>query len=248
MSPPASGLRLPALLFSTALACAAPPARAQSPTVETIIANAITARGGPRISAVKDQLLIGQISFGNDGMHRFVVEIARGGKIREEIGDSGSMLIRTSNGKTGWVLDSAHGIKEPRARTADDLRNAAASADIDGPLIKYREKGNRVELAGIDTVKGSPAYRLKIVMKDGQERIDDVDCLTFLEVRWQGIVHGPKGDTVYESYFDHYRRVNGVMYAFEITSGVKGEPPNQRIVLDKVEVNRLGDERVFERP
>lgn len=222
--------------------------RAQTLSVDEIVASAITARGGPRITAVKDQLLVGQISFGNDVLQRFVVEIGRGGKMREEIGDPGSMMIRTTNGKTGWLLDSAHGIKEPRARTADDLKNAAASSDIDGPLIKYREKGNRIELAGIDTVKGSAAYRLKIVLKDGQERVDDVDCSTFLEVRWQGVVHGPNGDTVYESYFDHYRRVNGVMFAFEITSGVKGEPPNQRIVLQKVEVNGINDERVFERP
>ena len=179
-----------------------------------------------------------------------MVEIARGGKIREVIGDPGSMVIRTSNGKTGWVLDSAHGVKAPRARTADDLKNAAASADIDGPLIKYREKGNRVELAGIDTVKGSPAYRLKIVMKDGEERIDDVDCATFLEVRWQGVVHGcrvatrctsrtsitlPAGERRDVRVRDHVR-------------GVKGQPPNQRIMLDKVEVNGLRDDRVFERP
>ncbi len=223
-------------------------APAQAPDVEEIVANAITARGGKRISAIKDQRLVGTISFGDDVQKRFAVEIARGGKIREEIGDPGSTMIRTSNGKAGWVVDPANGVKEPRARTADDLKNAAASADIDGPLIKYREKGNRIELAGIDTVQGSPAYRLKITMKDGQERVDDVDCSTFLEVRWQGIVHGPNGDTVYESYFDHYRRVNGVMYAFEITSGVKGAPPNQRILLDRVELGDPVDDARFGRP
>ena len=242
-------LHLPSsIAVAVAFICAPPVAVAQSPGVDEVVATAITARGGTRISAVKDQRLVGQISFGTGKPQRFVVEIARGGKIREEIGDPGSTMIRTSNGITGWVLDSAHGVKEPRARTADDLKNAAASADIDGPLIRYRAKGNRVELAGIDTIQGHPAYRLRIVMKDGQERVDDVDCLTFLEVRWQGVVHGPNGDTVYESYFGDYRRVDGVMFEFAITSGVKGEPPNQRIVLDKVEVNTTRDERLFERP
>ncbi len=235
------------LTSSIALAaCLATTGGAQQ--VDSILAGAITARGGARIAAVKDQRLIGTISFGDDVQKRFVVEIARGGKIREEIGDPGSMMIRTSNGKAGWVLDPANGVKAPRARTADDLRNATASADIDGPLIKYREKGNRVELAGIDTVKGSPAYRLKITMKDGQERVDDIDCATFLEVRWEGVVHGPNGDTVYESYFEHYHRVNGVMYAFEITSGVKGAPPNQHILLDRVDVGDPVDEARFGRP
>jgi outer membrane lipoprotein-sorting protein len=230
------------------LLCAPTLARSQTPPVEQIISNAITARGGDRIARVKDQRFVGQISFGSDALQRFVVEIARGGKIREEIGDPGAVMVRTSNGKTGWVLDPAHGVKEPKARTADDLKNAAASSDLDGPLIGYREKGNRVELAGIDTVKGSPAYRLKITMKDGQERVDDVDCSTFLEVRWQGVVHGPSGETVYESYFDHYRRVNGVMYAFEITSGVKGEPPNQHIVLSQVQLGDPVDDARFGKP
>ena len=75
-----------------------------------------------------------------------------------------------------------------------------------------------------------------------------VDCSTFLELRWQGVVHGPNGDTVYESYFDHYRRVDGVMYAFEITSGVKGEPPNQHIVLSQVELGDPVDDTRFGKP
>jgi len=221
---------------------------ASSPTADEIAANALIARGGAHVTAVKHEVLVGQIAFGDAGLQRFVVEIARGGKIREEIGDYGSMMIRTSDGKTGWVLDSAHGVKEPRARTEDDLRNAAASADMDGPLVNYREKGNRIELAGIDTVKGAPAYRLKITMKDGQQRVDDIDCSTFLELRWEGVVHGPNGDIVYESYLDHYRRVDGVMYAFEVTSGVKGQPPNQRIELSQVVLGDPVDEARFGRP
>ena len=139
-------------------------------------------------------------------------------------------------------------MKEPRARTADDLQERGRDARTStARYIKYRDEGNRIaELAGIDTVQGRIRVPPQITMKDGQERVDDVDCSTFLEVRWQG-VHGPNGD-VYESYFDHYRRVNGVMYAFEINVGVKGAPPNQRILLDRVELGDPVDDARFGRP
>lgn len=88
------------------------------------------------------------------------------------------------------------------------------------------------------------AYKLVISMKNGENRIDFIDCKTYLELKWQGRV----SDNVFESYFRDYRRVKGLMYAFEIDSGLLGQPANQKIIFDKVEVNPPLDDARFGKP
>ena len=82
------------------------------------------------------------------------------------------------------------------------------------------------------------AYKLVIYLKSGENRIDFIDCKSHLEVKWQGLVNG----NMFESYFRDYREVKGLQYAFEIDSG------NQKIVLDKVEVNPKLDAARFSKP
>ena len=114
----------------------------------------------------------------------------------------------------------------------------AASADFEGPLVDYKAKGNKIELAGKEKVGKRLAFKLAISMKNGENRIDFIDSKTHLEVKWQGLANG----NIFESHFRDYREVRGLMYAFEIDSG------SQKIVLDKVEVNPKLDPARFSKP
>jgi hypothetical protein len=52
-----------------------------------------------------------------------------------------------------------------RFRTADDVRLVSLDADVDGPLIDYKEKGNKIELVGKEPVKGTDAYHLRLTRR-----------------------------------------------------------------------------------
>lgn len=168
----------------------------------------------------------------------FVVEMKRPAMMRESVTLGGKSMIRTTDGDVGWVVGSLRDVLEPQQVNAEELHNLAQSADFEGPLVDYKDKGNRIELAGKEKIGKRPAYKLVIYMKNGENRIDFIDCKSYLEVKWQGLVSG----NLFESYFKDYRPVKGLMYAFEIDSG------KQKIVLQKVDVNPKLDPARFEKP
>jgi hypothetical protein len=218
-------------------------------TVDEIVAKALAARGGiPAISAIKTERLTGHISFALAPAGPFLVEIKRPGKMREEIDFGAKTLVQTTDGTSGWNLMITNGTGDPVALTAGEVRNMAGGADIDGPLLDYAKKGNRVELIGKEKVGGRDAYKLKVTDKTGDVRYDYIDANSYLEIKWEGQVENAGEKNTFASYFSDYRKVNGVMFAFAITSGTADHPDGQKIVFDKVEVNVPLEDSLFGKP
>lgn len=213
-------------------------------SADTVVAKAIQARGGlQRIKHESTQRLTGKISL-PAGAGPLLVEMKRPGMMREEVTLGEKSQVRTTDGISGWAVGTLREASIPELVKADELHNLEASADFEGPLVDYREKGNRIELAGKEKVGTKKAYKLIIYMANGENRVDYIDCRSYLEVKWQGQASG----RFFETYFRDYRRVKGLMYAFEIESGLMGQPANQKIVLEKVEVNPKLDDRRFSKP
>lgn len=208
-------------------------------SVDDVVARAIEARGGiKKIKALNSQRLTGTISLQGGNAGPFEVEMKRPGMMRESVTLGSKSMTRTTDGSVGWVFGSLRDLTEPQQVSAEELHNLAGSADFEGPLVSYREKGNRIELAGKEKIGKRTAYKLVIYMKGGENRIDFIDTKSYLEVKWQGLVSG----NMFESYFRDYRPVKGLMYAFEIDSG------SQKIVFNKVEVNPNLDMARFGKP
>jgi hypothetical protein len=208
-------------------------------SIDDVVARAIAARGGiKKLKALNSQRLTGTISLAGGSSGPFVVEMKRPSMMRESVTLGAKSMTRTTNGEVGWVVGSLRDVLEPQQVNAQELRNLAGSADFEGPLVNYKEKGNRIELAGKEKIGKRPAYKLVIYMKNGENRIDFIDCKSYLEVKWQGLI----GGDLFESYFKDYRPAKGLMYAFEIDSG------KQKIVLQNVEVNPKLDSARFEKP
>jgi hypothetical protein len=218
-------------------------------SVDEIVAKALAARGGvPAIKAIQTERLSGHISFAQAPPGAFLVEIKRPGKMREEIGFGAKTLIQTTDGTSGWKLMTATGTDTPVALTAGEVHNMAGGADIDGPLLDYRKKGNKIGLIGKEKVGDKDAYKLKVTDKTGEVRYDYIDANSFLEIKWEGQVENAGEKNTFASYFSNYRRVNGVMFAFTITSGTSERPNGQKIEFDKVEVNVPLNDALFGKP
>jgi hypothetical protein len=208
-------------------------------SVDVVVAKAIAARGGvKRIKSIKSQRLTGRISLISGESGPLIVEMKRPGMVRETVTLADKSMVRISDGIAGWAFGTLRTPSAPQPVSPEELRNLAASADIEGPLVDYQAKGHRIELAGKERIGKREAYKLVIYLKTGENRIDFIDCKSHLEVKWQGLVNG----NMFESYFRDYREVKGLQYAFEIDSG------NQKIVLDKVEVNPKLDAARFSKP
>jgi outer membrane lipoprotein-sorting protein len=217
--------------------------------VDEIIAKCTEARGGlKKIKAIQSERMAGHISFGPDTQGSLLLEVKRPGKIREQLTLADKTMIRTSNGKEGWIIDPYAETSEAQPLPADELSNMAQKADIDRPLVDYKSKGNQVELIAKEPVEGKDAFKLKVTLKDGQVRYDYIGASTFLELKWEGIVRRNGEEFAAVSYFRDYRNVEGIMMPFEIDTELLGNPVKQKITFEKVELNPTIDDAEFEKP
>lgn len=217
------------------------PSVAQAQTAAEIVARSIAARGGlARIKAVETTRFTGTISFGTAAPGSLRVTMKRGGKAREEIETPNGMLVRWSDGIHGWLRGP--GAAAPRQLTPEELQNMAGSTDIDGPFVDAAAKGNRIELVGKDTALGRPAWKLRVTGRDSSVRYAWFDADTWLQLKWEGTIHGADRDYDVTSLFSDYEPEAGIEFARIIDSGP------QQIRFRTVEVDAPVPDTTFAGP
>lgn len=225
------------------------PLTAAAQTADEIVTKVLAARGGvARIKAVQSQRISGTINFGGSAEGPFLVELKRPGKMHIEVTVQGQTLIRSFDGKSGWIINPFADHKDVQPMSAEDIRNIADESDFDGPLVDYKEKGNHVELVGKEDIEGKSAYRLKLTSKKGETRSYLFDAASYLLVRWEGTRKIGEKEIPWESLFRDYRDVSGLQYAFEIDSDAPGTEQSQKIIANKIEVDPQIEEAHFAKP
>ncbi len=128
--------------------------------------------------------------------------------MREEFIIQGLAQVQAYDGKTGWQISPFGGRKDPELLSQDDLKSLAVDADIDGPLVDYKEKGHKAELVGHDSMEGTDCFKIKLSMKNGDVRYYYLDADSFLELKLeiQTTIRGALQEN--ELYFGDYEQVN----------------------------------------
>ena len=225
-------------LAAALLAASAPAAVAE--TADALIAKNIEARGGlEKLRAIETMRATGAMKFTGD----FAIELGlvqvltRDGKIRQEASLQGLTSVQAYDGKDAWQISPFQGRKDPDKMSEDDAKGLLDSTDIDGPLVDYKAKGHTVSYLGTEDVDGTDAHKLKLVEKDGDIKYIYLDPDYFLEIR-QTVQRQVRGvEQEYETDLGNYEQVEGVYMPFAFESGPKGGNKNQKIVIEKVEVN-----------
>ncbi|HEV2063598.1 MAG TPA: hypothetical protein VGS00_03510, partial [Thermoanaerobaculia bacterium] len=168
--------------------------------------------------------------------------------IRTEVSLQGLSAVEAYDGKEGWSLDPFGGRRDAQRDSADDSKSRAQDADIDGPLVNWREKGHRVEYLGTEDVDGTPAHKLRVTLKDGDTRTIFLDPDYFLEIRTVTETHIRGTERVSQTDLGSYEQVEGVWIPFSIESGPKGGPRTARITIERAEANVAADDAVFHFP
>jgi hypothetical protein len=228
----------------------AQPAAGQAQTADEIVAKVLAARGGlEKAKAIQTERITGTIYFNAEMYGPFLAEFKRPGKMHNEVTVQDKTVVRTFNGKDGgWVINPFVGKNAPEPMSADDVKDAANESDFDGPLVDAKAKGNVIELTGTEKVEGRDAYILKVTHKDGTVSNYSFDQGTFLLTKWSG-VDTVNGETVTRAtYFHDYRDVGGLKFAFELVSNNPGTEGEQRILVDKIEIDPQIDDSHFGKP
>jgi len=129
--------------------------------------------------------------------------------------------------------------------------------DFPDPFINYRTKGYKVELMGRETIEGTETFKLKLskepIMIDGEKTEDisnyyfDADYFVPILIESE-IKTGPAKGMIQQTRLSDYQEVSGLYFAFSTEVGVKGQPGNQTITIQSIELNPTIDDAIFKMP
>jgi hypothetical protein len=219
---------------------------------DELIAKNIQAKGGiDKMRAIQSLRLSGKLAVNGGTFELALVQVnKRPASVRTDATLQGLTLIQAYDGKEAWQVQPFGGRRDPDRMSADDAKPLIEQADIDGPLVDYKRKGNRVEYLGIEDVDGTEAHKLKVTESNGDVLYYYFDPDYFLEIRIvaQRTVRGTPAYS--ETDVGNYELVEGVYLPFAIESGPKGGSPDSKakITFDKAEVNVEVDDASFHFP
>jgi hypothetical protein len=219
-------------------------------TVDQLVSKNVEAKGGAdALNALQSLRLSGKMLVQQGQIELAYLQTKkRPGDLRTEATLQGMTQVEAYDGKEGWKISPFQGRKDPEKMSADDLKPLMEDAEIDGPLVDWKSKGNTVEYLGTEEVDGTLAHKLKVVRKNGDVSFVYLDPDHFLEIRvlTQRVKHGAYEEV--ETDLGDYEKTANVFVPTSIESGRKGDPDKQKIIIDKVEANAPVDDAIFHFP
>ncbi len=223
------------------------PVSAQS--VDEIVGRYLKTIGGmQKIQAVQTLRRTGNY-IGGVGFEAVITqENKRGNSVREEFSLQGMTAINAYDGKTGWKIEPWNGKKDPEALGEAEMKSIVADADFDGPLVNYKQKGNKLEFIGMDRFEGTDTFRLKLTKPNGDVYIYylDTDYYVPIKIDTKRIVRGAERE--YETALGDYKEVAGWYLPYSFETNVKGSQDKSKIVYEKIDANVPIDDQRFEMP
>lgn len=225
------------LTLLAGLAGLASPARAI--TADELIARNIQARGGlDKLHAIAAMHTEGKLRLGGGLEAKTETFRVAPDKVRFEFTLQGLTAINAWDGQQSWAVQPFNGRRDPQKTTPDDNKQLVEAADILGPLVDYKTKGERVEYLGTEDIDGTDAHKLRVTRKNGDSVVIYLDPDQFLEIRMvtHDMIRGQ--EQVQTTDLGEYEKVNGVYFPFE----------QGQIHIEKAEANGKIDPQLFAFP
>ena len=238
-------------LAALLIGCAANSASAQD--AQSLIAKNLEARGGAAaIDAIKSISFQGRTIFPGDFELTFKssqAHLASADAIRLDLSLQGLDLVQSYDGHEAWRINPFQGRKDAERMSADDARQLADQALIEGPLLASRKDGSKVQYLGRDDFDGTLAYKLKVTQKDGDEFVYWLDPDTYLEIKVDETRRIRGAQQTNETELGDYEKVAGVYFPMSIESWSQGQPnQRQRTIIASGTANVPVDTAFFAEP
>jgi hypothetical protein len=231
--------------FLTATAAVFMSIGAYAQTIDEIVDKHVAALGGmDKLNSIKT--MVTNRSFSIQGMEIPTKSTLVVGKaLRTESTVMGNAMIQVVDGATGWMIRPAMmgGTGDPEDMPAELLKSQVGQLDPFGPLVNYKEKGNKIELVGKEKVDGKENFHLKVTTKEGQAMDEFVDANTYLVSKVKMSMNGQEGEVGYSDY----KEAEGVKFpnTMEITNAQMG---NLVMTTNKTVINGQVDNALFKKP
>jgi hypothetical protein len=246
----------PATAAKAAPEAKVPPAKALPPPpalpVTEIVERNVAARGGLAAWRAVDSLTMsGEMDAGGkqDTRLPFVMSMKRLRKSRLEVKVQDQVAVQVWDGRQGWKVRPYLNRSEVESFTAAEARSAAATAELDGPLVDFAKKGTKVELAGTEVIEGRNTYKLTLTPKGGEKRHLWIDSQSFLEVKIEGDPRRMDGRMrPVAVFYRDFRPVGGLQFPHTMETVVETVAGSHRVTIQAIKVNPPLDDGLFAKP
>ena len=140
-----------------------------------------------------------------------------------EIDIQGKKIIQAFDGENAWGLNPLAGVSEPQKGDEEQSKEMKKQKFQD-EFIDYKEKGHKLELAGMEEVDGAQTYKIKMVKKSGDVVFYFFDTENFVPIMIRAFVDsGPMKGQSAETFMSDYQEVAGLMIPFTTEQKVGGQ-------------------------
>ncbi|MEM9303915.1 MAG: hypothetical protein AAGE01_17505 [Pseudomonadota bacterium] len=218
---------------------------AEEMTLDALLAGNIEARGGyENWKAVETAHMTGTMLMGPGLEAPFRIWFKRPQQVRMEFDVQGMTGIQAYDGEQGWYVLPFMGSTEPARMGDDQLKDILDTADFDGPLVDWREKGHAVAFLGAEEVDGQTAYALRLTKSNGDTSMMYFDADDLLEFKQTARTSRQGAEVVVHTVMGDYRSIDGLVMPHSMQLTFEGMPVAQAITIDSVELNVvIGAER-----
>lgn len=236
-------------LAAILLVCAVPAVAEETPatektTLEKVLDKHYEAIGGLEAWAgVSTARLAGTMRMPHGMEAPFTLVFQRPGRSRLEFTLQGMTGIQAVDGQSAWQIMPFMGKTEPERMPAEQAKLMIEQADFDGPLVNWKEDGNKLEYVGTEDVQGTEAHKIKVTLATGDVRFYSLDAEHFLPIRSTGKATLQGQEVSFETSYGDYKEVGGLVMPFWVESRLVGAEGGQVFALEAAEldVELVGD-------
>src|SRR6516162_3758628 len=218
-------------------------------TADEIITKYVNKIGGAeQIHALKTLRRTGKLTMAGGLEAVLVHENKRPDMVRQDTTLQGMSGVVAYDGHSGWKIEPWQGKKDAEPLGEEELKEILEESDFDGPLIDYEQKGNKIELMGLEPVEGTDTLKLKVTLKSGSVRYVymDTDYYVPIKIETKRFVRGAERE--YESTLGDYKQVSGVYLPHSIETNAKGSQQKVKYQFQKIAANVPIDDSRFHEP
>jgi hypothetical protein len=201
-----------------------------------------------KLQAIQTLRRSGRYTFGSGTEAKYSEDNKRPDMVRQELVLQGMAAITAYDGKTGWKIEPWQGKKDVEPLGEEEMKQILEDADFDGPLVSSKQKGNKVELVGMEPVEGTDSWKLKVTLENGdvQYYFMDTDYFVPIKIEKTRMVRGAPRES--ETIVGDYKEVAGVYFPHSFEMGQKGSANRAKLVFDKYEANVPMEDSLFRPP
>ena len=215
--------------------------------LDEVLAEYVEAKGGAdAIQGIKTMQISGKMTM---GAMEFPFELTskRPNKVYTSFEAQGMKGVQAYDGETGWAIMPFMGKPDPEKMADDQLKQIKDQADMDGPLINYKDKGHTVELVGETEIEGTPVIELKVTKKNEDVVHIFLDKEYKLEVMSRAKMDMMGQQVEAETYFSDYNEVGGTIMPHALSVKMNGQVV-QNLTFTDIKTNVDVEDSLFTMP